>query len=121
MVDEQVPHPLAVQVGDLEAVGVARLLRLEHGVQVPHGDDGFGNFGLLAEQIGRLGSRTAVNVRRQRRGGGSHLSVHEVSEGEISPGQEEPLLQKLLVVFALFPQRRLKHVWIRKKKNNLCM
>lgn len=53
MINKQVPHLLAVQVGDLQAVSVADLLRLEHRVQVLHGDDSFGNFGLgwMAESV----------------------------------------------------------------------
>lgn len=53
MINKQIPHLFVVQVGDLEAVSVADLLRLERCIQVLHGDDSFGNLGLggMAEQV----------------------------------------------------------------------
>lgn len=53
MINKQIPHLFTMQVGDLQAVSVVDLLRLEHRVQVLHGDDSFGNLGLgwTAEQV----------------------------------------------------------------------
>lgn len=58
VINKQVPGLLVVQVGDLQAVSVADLLRLERRVQVLHGDDGFGNLGLgwMAEPVEGLGT-----------------------------------------------------------------
>lgn len=46
MINKEIPHLFAMQVGDLQTVSVADLLWLEHCVQVLHGDDSFGNLGL---------------------------------------------------------------------------
>lgn len=46
VINKEIPHLFAMQVGDLQTVRVADLLRLEHCVQVLHGDDSFGNLGL---------------------------------------------------------------------------
>lgn len=43
----------------------------------------------------------------------THILFHKVSEGEVFPGKQEGPLEKLLVVFAFLPQRRLKQVWVR--------
>lgn len=45
----------------------------------------------------------------------THIFLRKVSESEVRPGQKKPPSQKLLVVSALFPQRRLKEVWIRNR------
>lgn len=56
MINKQIPHLFAMQVGDLQTVSVADLLWLEHSIQVLHGDDSFGNLGLdwTAERVQEL-------------------------------------------------------------------
>lgn len=54
MVDIEVPGGSVVLEGDLQPVRMSDLLRLEHGVEVPDGDDRFRTFGFLARRGFRI-------------------------------------------------------------------
>lgn len=73
MINKEIPHLFAMQVGDLQTVSVADLLRLEHCVQVLHGDDSFGNLGLgwVAERFETLDWSREWSARREKHN--SHL------------------------------------------------
>lgn len=47
VVNIEVPGGSVVLEGDLQPVRMSHLLRLEHGVEVLNGDDGFRTFGFL--------------------------------------------------------------------------
>lgn len=67
MINKQIPHLFIVQVGDLQAVSMADLLRLEHRIQVLHGDDSFGNLGLrwMTEQVQVLQTQSLWTLNRR--------------------------------------------------------
>ena len=62
MVDEDVARAVVFEVGDLQAVGVSDLLRLEGGVDGVHFDHCFGLLSLRKEGGRRRGKRRCFSV-----------------------------------------------------------
>lgn len=50
MINIDVPGGSKILEGDLQPVRMSDLIRLEHGVEVPNGDNRFRTFGLLKSQ-----------------------------------------------------------------------
>lgn len=65
-----------MQVGDLQAVSVADLLRLEHCVQVLHGDDSFGNLGHGWMEEPGSSIRNAITVNIKQESNQQHVEKH---------------------------------------------
>lgn len=121
VVNKEIPGTSILQTGDLQAVRMTDLLWLENCIQVLHADDSFGNLGLgfnekiMTPQFFWLQSKHAHETLFIKHHGTetNHVSLNEVSEGEVFPGQQKDPLDKLLVIFALLPQCWLKHIWIK--------